>query len=303
VPVSRLIEPLRARIQTTLSGQPAGDPPWVSALEFGTDRGWFGPGSAVWAVHGDMPTLVAGIRALLTQALHPGAMAGVHDHSRYREDPFGRLAGTIRWIFTVTYGSKEDAAKASGWVLRLHEKVQGVYPGEDGESVPYAANDPDLLRWVHLAFTDAFLGAHELWGRPIPGGPDAYVRDWAIAGRLMGVDDPPTTQAELHDQLRSYLGILRHDERVADVVRFLRRPPLAPALRPTYPVLFNGAVASLPDDLRTLLRVARPRGPVVPATAGILTLTGRVLGTPPGAEKAALRRLARLDGATASPAA
>src|SRR4051794_25907158 len=117
-----LIEPLRARIQTTLSGQPAGDPPWVTALEFGTDPGWFGPGSAAWAVHGDMPTLVAGVRALLTQALPPGGMAGGPDPPRFREDPFGRLAGTIRWIFPVPYGSKEDAAKASEWVLRLHEK-------------------------------------------------------------------------------------------------------------------------------------------------------------------------------------
>src|SRR3954463_5434228 len=94
-----LVEPLRARIQHTLSGQPAGDPPWVTALEFGADAGHFGPGSAAWAVHGDIPTLVAGIRALLTQALHPGAMAGVHDHSRYREDPLGRLAGAVRPVF------------------------------------------------------------------------------------------------------------------------------------------------------------------------------------------------------------
>jgi uncharacterized protein (DUF2236 family) len=296
-------EPIRAKIQTTLSGQPAGDPPWVTALEFGSDRGFFGPGSAAWAVHGDMPTLVAGIRALLTQALHPGAMAGVHDHSRYREDPFGRLAGTIRWIFTVTYGSREDAETASEWVLRLHDKVRGVYPGADGAPVPYAANDPDLLRWVHLAFTDAFLGAHEVWGRPIPGGPDAYVRDWATAGRLMGVDGPPETRAELHDQLRAYLGILRHDERVADVVRFLRRPPLSPVLRPTYPLLFNGALASLPDDLLELLRLTAPRGPVMPSTAALLAVTGKLLGTPPGAEKAALRRLARLDAAAADSAA
>ncbi|WP_210480907.1 oxygenase MpaB family protein [Naasia sp. SYSU D00948] len=301
--MSRVLEPLRAKIQTTLSGHPAGDPPWVTALEFGTDPGYFGPGSAAWAVHGDVPTLVAGIRALLTQALHPGAMAGVHDHSRYREDPFGRLAGTIRWIFTVTYGSREDAARASAWVLRLHEKVRGVYPGGNGTAVPYSANDPELLRWVHLAFTDAFLGAHRVWGKPIPGGEDAYVRDWAIAGELMGVDGPPVTAAELHDQLRSYLGVLRHDDRVEDVVRFLRRPPLAPALRSSYPLLFNAAVASLPDDLRELLGLAKPNRAVIPATGVVLRATGRLLGLPPGAEKAAIRRIERLGGATASPAA
>ncbi|MCU1438293.1 MAG: hypothetical protein JWP66_1380 [Naasia sp.] len=299
----KLTEPLRARIQSTLSGQPAGDPAWVTALEQGTDSGHFGPGSAAWAVHGDMPTLVAGIRALLTQALHPGAMAGVHDHSRYREDPFGRLAGTIRWIFTVTYGDTAAAASGSAWVLRLHEKVRGVYPAADGTPVPYAANDPELLRWVHLAFTDAFLGTHEMWGVPIPGGPDAYVREWATAGRLMRVEDPPQSRVELRDQLRSYLPVLRYDERVADVVKFLRRPPLAPALRPMYPLLFNGAVASLPDDLRELLRLRRTPAAVVPATGALLTLTGWMLGTPPTAQRVAERRIARLGEPTASPAA
>lgn len=84
----RLTEPLRARLQETLSGQ--------REFESGEDAGFFGPDSAVWTVHGSMPTLVAGIRALLMQALHPGALAGVYDWSRFREDPLGRLNGTIR---------------------------------------------------------------------------------------------------------------------------------------------------------------------------------------------------------------
>ena len=297
--MAKLSDPLKSRLLLTLTGRDEGEPEWVRELEKGDDEGFFGPGSAVWAVHGDLPTLVAGVRALLTQALHPGAMAGVHDHSRYREDPFGRLAGTIRWIYTVSYGSRGDAERASAWVLRLHEKVTGVYPGADGESIPYTANQPDLLRWVHLAFTDAFLGVHEVWGRPIPGGPDAYVREWAKAGELMGVENPPRSRAELHEQMHAYLdsGALRYDERVADVIKFLKRPPLAPALRASYPILWNGAVASLDDEFRMMLRLRRPVGPAVPATAAILHATGRILGTTPGAEKAALVRLARLRAA------
>ena len=86
-------------------------------------------------------------------------------------------------------------------------------------------------------------------------------------------------------------------------VKFLRRPPLAAPLRPTYTLLFNGAVASLPDDLRDLLRLTAPRGPLVPATGALLAVTGKLLGTPPGAQHAAMRRLARLDGAAELPAA
>jgi uncharacterized protein (DUF2236 family) len=297
-----LTDRLRSRVLEVLSGQSTGIPEYVLELSRGNDAGFFPEGSAVWEVHRDISTLVAGPRALLVQALHPGAMAGVHDHSRYRDDPFGRLAGTIRWIMTVTYGSTADAATASDWVLRLHERVRGEYLGEHGP-IAYAANDPELLRWVHLAFTDAFLGAHELWGRPIPGGADAYVNDWATAGLLMQVTDPPRTRQELQDQLRSYAPVLHYDDRVADVVRFLRRPPLAPLLRPTYPLLFQGAVASLPDDLRELLRLPRaPRG-TVPAARVVLKATGRVLGTRSGAETAALRRRARLEAARATRSA
>ncbi|BDZ49915.1 hypothetical protein GCM10025867_21560 [Frondihabitans sucicola] len=85
--LSGITEPIRSRLQFTFNGQRTGTPAWVSDLATGEDPGFFGPGSAVWAVHGGMSTIPAGVRALLVQALHPGALAGVHDHSRYREDP------------------------------------------------------------------------------------------------------------------------------------------------------------------------------------------------------------------------
>src|SRR6187431_1224764 len=103
----------RSHLLQTLSGTDDGSPQWVQDLARGTDAGFFGPGSASWAVHGGMATMVAGIRALLMQTLHPGAMAGVHDWSRYREDPLGRLSGTIQWLVTVTFAATEQATRES----------------------------------------------------------------------------------------------------------------------------------------------------------------------------------------------
>lgn len=162
-------------------------PEWTRALAEGEDAGFFGPGSAVWAVNGALPTLVAGIRALLLQTLHPGAMAGVHDHSRYSEDPLARLDGTVRWIATTTFGDRRSAIAECARVSRLHQRITGTYVDARGIERPYSANDEELVRWVHDAFTEAFIGAHQIWGTPIPGGADAYVREWAQAGRLMGV--------------------------------------------------------------------------------------------------------------------
>ena len=294
--MAKLTEPIRARLQETFSGQRTGVPQWIQELEKGDDVGFFGPGSATWAVHGGIATIVAGIRALLVQALHPGAMAGVHDWSRYKEDPFGRLAGTIRWMMTVTYAAEADAIAGSNWVLKLHERVVGTYVDPDGTVVSYSANDPDLAAWVHIAFADSFLACHELWGSPIPGGPDAYVREWAKAGELMGVANPPRSKAELAAQLLGYLerGELRRDARVDEAVKFLRRPPLAPALRPSYPALFGGAVASIPPELQAMLGLHTRPALAIPATRAVLGSVRAVLGAEPAAESAALRRIERL---------
>lgn len=300
-----LLEPVRRSLQSAFSGQSTGVPPWLARLADGTDVGPFPPGSAAWAVHGGMPPIVAGIRALLVQALHPGALAGVHDHSRYREDPLGRLAGTIQWIFTVTYGDTKQGVDASNMVLKLHERVVGSYANPRGETVPYAANDPDLARWVHLAFTDSFLRAQQIWGDGIPGGADAYVAEWAYAGELMGVAHPPRTESALSEQLRSYLdsGALSGGERVNEVVAFLKRPPFPAAFRPAYAALFGGAVASIPPEYRSLLGLRSPRWPARQATGVVLAAIARILGPRTTAERYALERIDRLGPVMRSSAA
>lgn len=297
----KVLREWQAELKQTFTGTREAVPAWVPLLAEGDDAGYHLPGSAVWSVHGGMATIVAGIRALLMQALHPGALAGVHDHSRFREDPLGRLAGTIRWIFTVTYGSTQAARTASDWVLRLHESVRGEYIDGHGVSRRYAANDPELLRWVHIAFTDAFLSTHQIWGGPIPGGPDAYVREWAHAGTLMGVDSPPLSEAEMRRQLDAWYedGELTADDKVAETVAFIRNPPLHPSLRPGYRVLFAAAVTSLEPKYRRMLGLRPARlGPIpLPvklATKLTLGVVHLALGKVGPSEQAARRRLRRL---------
>jgi uncharacterized protein (DUF2236 family) len=296
-----LLREWQGELKRAFTGSPDAVPDWVPRLADGNDAGYHLPGSAVWAVHGSMPTIVAGIRTLLMQALHPAALAGVLEHSNFREDPLRRLARTIRWIFTVTYGSKAAAEEASARVRRLHEPVQGTYLDRHGSQRSYSANDPELARWVHLTFVDAFLAAHKLWGGAIPGGPDAYVREWAQAGRLMGVQDPPLTEAEMRQQLDRWYdsGELRADSRVAETVAFIRRPPLHPLLRPGYRIMFAGAVYSLEPKYRRMLGLRNPRVgpfplPVKLATRVALGVVHFALGRTGPSEQAARHRLRRL---------
>ncbi len=292
--MGRMTDAWRSHLLVTFSGEQSGRPRWVDRMAEGHDEGYFGPDSAAWAVHGGITTLVAGIRALLMQTLHPGAMAGVHDWSRYKEDPLGRLAGTIQWLITVTYADTETARAESGRVGKYHDRVRGHYRSASGEDRPYTAGDRDLLSWVHLVFTDAFLGCHELWGGAIPGGADAYVREWATAGELVGVDSPPRSRLELLNQLEAFTPELVSDDRVAEAVRFIRNPPLRRSMLPGYRILFAGAVASLPDQYRRMLGLRRSRLPVVWATGVVLGAVKAILGPSSTSEDAARTRIARL---------
>jgi uncharacterized protein (DUF2236 family) len=294
----RGIGSIRAQLLTAISGDPDGAPAWVLALADGDDEGYFREDGAAWTVHAGAATFVAGIRALLLQALHPGPMAGVHDWSRYREDPLGRLAGTVRWILCLTYGSRAQADAETARVARFHARVAGDYVDAHGANRTYSADDAALADWVHLAFTDAFLTAHTTWGGPIPGGPDAYVAEWALAGRLMGVERPPTSVAELHARLDGYLdrGELRGDERARAVATFLRRPPFTGQMGLAYRMLFASAVATIPRRYRRLLGVRRTPLPVVTATRVVLAVADRALKSGgPRAHDRARARLRRLE--------
>jgi uncharacterized protein (DUF2236 family) len=278
-----------------VSGDPDGQPEWVTQLEYGDDAGYFGAGSATWAVHGALPTLVGGVRALLMQALHPAALAGVQQHSRYEDDALGRLSGTTQWLTVVTFGDTAQADRECARVRGLHRKVKGTYPGVDGNELPYSANDSDLLRWVHVAFTDSFLATHLVWGDEIPGGADAYVREWAKAGELVGVADPPRSVAELHEQLRGFDPILRSDAASKRTVSFIRQPPLPLPARPPYALLFAGASATLPAEYRRILGLSNVSLPVIkPVVGGMLGALGAVLGRQSPSQRNARRRLSRV---------
>ncbi|MHA7263123.1 oxygenase MpaB family protein [Arthrobacter sp. TMN-37] len=294
-----LVASWRAQLRSTFTAGDPAIPQWQLDLEQGDDVGYFVPGSAVWAVHGSMTPLVAGVRALLLQALHPGAMAGVHAHSSFREDPLGRLANTIRWIFTVTYGSERTAQDASSFVQRLHQRVRGTYVDSRGTTREYSAADPALVRWVHLAFTDAFLAAHKAYGPPIPGGSDQYVAEWARAGELMGVDSPPRSEAELAAQLAAFDPDLTDSDQVQETLVHLRHPPLPASQRLGYRVLFAAAVATLEPRHREMLGLRAPSlGPVpLPiraATHVVLRVVRLGLGAQGPSEAAARRRIARV---------
>src|SRR3974390_1423497 len=133
------------------------------------DDGFFGPASVTWRLSAALSSMVAGRRALLVQALHPLAMAGVDQHSDWRRDPVGRLAATSSYLATITYGDRASAERAARRVRAIHERVRGT---DTVTGRPYAAADPALLLWVHAGLVDSVLAAVRLFGTP-PADTDA----------------------------------------------------------------------------------------------------------------------------------
>src|SRR3954454_24417387 len=123
--------------------------------------GMFDPDSVTWRVHADPAMLIGGMRALLVQALHPLAMAGVEQHSDYRADPWGRLQRTVECVMTTTYGTEEEARQAGRVVQAIHKRVRGTDP-VTGKT--YSAEDPDLLVRVHAVEVPSFLIAYRRYG-------------------------------------------------------------------------------------------------------------------------------------------
>ncbi len=299
---------LSRRFRRLLTGDPDGVPPWLGAVAAGDGPGLYLPTEAPWVVHADLATLVGGVRALLMQALHPGSLAGVRSHSRYKDDPLGRLSGTIRWLTLTTFGSHEAITDEAARVNRMHDRVSGSYETATGGSRPYRAADPDLLRWVHLAFMDSFLRSHQNYStRPIPGGADAYVRLWAKSVEPLGLTDVPHDEAGLLACLSDYRGELTVTDETRDVIRWLRRPPLPMASRPVYALLFQSALASLPDEYRRMIGLrSLPLRVVRPVTIRLLKFIRFAIGPESPLEDAAIARLRRagalVDGMAADTA-
>ena len=247
------MEALRRRIETqvmSLTGLALGQLDLESPKG---DPGLFGPQSISWQVHGDFPSmLVGGISALMLQLLHPLALAGVWDHSNFRQDLLGRLRRTSQFISGTTFGSTRDADWLIEKVRTIHLQVTGTAP--DGR--PYAASDPGLLTWVHVAEVSSFLAAHLRYRNPhLPRAEqDAYYNEIALIAERLGARDVPRSCQQVEDYLRQMRPQLQSDARSFEVVDILLAAPAPSRLaQPVGKLMLNAGIDLLPDWAQAML--------------------------------------------------
>jgi uncharacterized protein (DUF2236 family) len=254
----------------------AGDP-MEHTLDYAGDRGLFGPDAISWEVMGDVSGFIAGIRALLIQAAHPEVVAGVADHSRYREDPLGRLSRTSSYVTATTYGAMPEVEAAVGFVRRAHQPVQGT----SHRGLPYSADEPSLAAWVHNSLTDSFLVAFQEFGSRALSTKEAdrFVAEQARIGRLLDADPVPQTARELAAWVADHPAV-GSSPGMRDAVDFLREPPLDPMVLFAYRVLGSAAVTTIPTRIRATLGL-KPRPGAHAVGTGSMTFMRWAFGSSP----------------------
>lgn len=225
------------------------------------------PESVTWKVHLDRSMWVAGVRALMLQALHPVAMQGVWQRSDFLTDPTGRLLRTAHFVAVTTYGSPTEAEELGERIRRVHSALSFVDPRTGRR---HRVDEHDLLVWVHCAEVSSYLETTVRAGVPLtPKERDRYVDEQSRAAGYVGLgrDDVPRSV----DALRRYLVGMRPRLRVTpearSAVRFLLWPKVPEHLSwlaPLKPLWFPVGALSY----ATLPAWARRAYGVLPETPG-----------------------------------
>jgi uncharacterized protein (DUF2236 family) len=224
--------------------------------------GYLGPDSVAWKVIGHPVSIVGGLRALIVQSLHPLAMAGVAQHSDYRNRALDRLRRTAYYVTATTFGDRATADAAAAHVKRVHRRIRGIDPVTGR---PYSADDPETQLWVHCVEWHSFLAAYRAYGgRLTEDEADRYYAEGAKVAPLVGlpaemVPRTAAAQREYFDSVRPQLVV---SEQTLTAVDFVVRPPLTRELLPLQiPIrlVARAAIAIVPRDLRRMLGVDQPR--------------------------------------------
>lgn len=201
--------------------------------------------------------MVGGIAALLTQMLHPKALAGVWDHSDVHSDMLGRLRRTARFIATTTYAHRDSALQAIAKVKLIHEQVSGTVPaGGD-----YRATDPWLLAWVHVAGAFNFLDSWRRYAEPAmtSADQDRYFVESGEIARLLDADPVPKTRGEAERLIREFRAELSVDGRTREFRDLVLEAPVRSlAEAPVQSLLMNAAVDLMPGFAREMHGLNRP---------------------------------------------
>jgi uncharacterized protein (DUF2236 family) len=253
-----------------------GPQPLANTSAFHGDPGLFGPGSMSWTGLGDVSSFIGGVRALLMQSAHPEVVAGVAQHSAYREDPLGRLNRTSFFVTSTNFGAMPEVHEAIGKVKIAHQKVSGF--SERGKS--YSAANPEDGAWVQNTLTDSFLVAYQTFAKPLTTEEaDQFVFEQSKIGELLGVTPLPKTANELRAWVDEHPRLATSED-LTESIKFLKTPPLPFPQLFGYKIVQRAAVSTISPRLRNILDLQSRAGSIQAGRALTNTLRWAMKSSP-----------------------
>jgi len=216
------------------------------------DPGLLGPNSVAWKVHAHfVAMMVGGLSSLIVQSLHSRALSAVWDHSDFRNKLKERLGRTAYFVAATTYGGKSMATEAIRRVNAIHANIRGV----DLDGKAYVANEPELIRWVHLAEVSSLLNAYQhLSKSPLSQSEcDQYIDEMTQVGLLLGAEKLPTTWQTTQEELLSYKEYLRFDMRAREILEVVKNYPTDWQDKPFMHLVLNAAFDVMPQWVLNLI--------------------------------------------------
>jgi uncharacterized protein (DUF2236 family) len=233
--------------------------------------------------------ILYGQRALLLQAAHPLAFAGLTANTRGLEAPFQRLAHTAKTMEVIFFGTRAEAEREAARVRGLHRSVRGALDEPAGHyptGSPYRADDPEFLLWIlacladsaqavyerfvrplrseeRAAFWDEYLAVGELFALPRHRAPATYGDYRAyMAERLASADLHVTPRArELGRRVAFELPLPAHRRPALLAINFMVLGLLPPRVRALYGLGWGPVQEAALAGLAASLRAARPLAP------------------------------------------
>src|SRR3712207_3411469 len=138
--------------------------------------GYFTDDSMLRRIHRERAVALSGPRALLMQAAHPLAVAGLLAHSTALDEPYDRPSRTAQVLSTIGFGSRRDADRVTARVRAMHRRVRGAIPERVGPypaGTRYRADDPELLMWVLFTLIDSAIVVYRKYVRGMSGQEEA----------------------------------------------------------------------------------------------------------------------------------
>lgn len=154
-------------------------------------EGIFGPTSISWKINRESALFLGAGRAALLQLAHPWVTIALSQHSTVLSDPIARFHNTFRVVFSMIFGTRDQALTASRNLHALHSRIRGEMPEEIAryrQGSHYEANEVGALRWVYATLVESALIAYEsVLPSLTEAEKEAYYAETKITGALFGI--------------------------------------------------------------------------------------------------------------------